>query len=207
MRSPPSGSVDGAETDLEPLLEALALGSPQALFVPVSDTVATSIVQLAPGVDGLGDMLLITGDGLIDEGFMEQPETEGMFFSGPEIHFGDNRNESTGMSASAFAAIYEDRFETPPVSAFWGHAYDATTLLLEAIEAASVESDGQLVIDREAVRQHLNGVAGFEGIIGTISCDEFGDCGVPLITVIEHLDSDDVAASRDNSVFEYSPQG
>ncbi|GIS99422.1 MAG: hypothetical protein CM1200mP26_11350 [Acidimicrobiales bacterium] len=79
-----------------------------------------------------------------------------------------------------------------PSAAFWAHAYDATTLLLEAIDAASyVDEDGALVIDRAGVREWLNGVTDYEGMIGTLSCDEFGDCGSQKITVIGHADSGD----------------
>ena len=197
--------VNREETDLVPQLTALAAGSPQALFLPVSQTVGEAIVQQAPGVAGLEDLLLITGDGLIDDEYMAQPETEGMFFSGPKIHFGNNRNESTGMSAPGVVAAYEEFHGTPPASAFWGHAYDATTLLLEAIEAASRTSGDSLLIDRAAVREHLHGTSGYAGIIGSITCDAFGDCGAPAVEVIEHLDATDVPAGRDNAVYEYEP--
>ena len=196
--------VSSAETNMVPPLTGIALGSPEALFMPVSATVAESIVRQAPAVAGMEDVLVIAG-GLLEDSFMAQPETEGMFFSGPETRFGDNRNESTGMSAEGIVADYEDLYGSPPNSAFWGHAYDATTLLLEAIEASSTVSDGTLRIDRAGVRAYLDGVDGYAGIIGDITCDGFGDCGVPAIAVIEHLDATDIPASRDNAVYEYAP--
>ena len=79
-------------------------------------------------------------------------------------------------------------------------------MLLDAIDAASyVDGDGNLVIDRAGVREALNGVSGYSGLIGTISCDDFGDCGSQKITVIEHADSGDVEASKQAVVFEYAP--
>ena len=197
--------VSPAETDLEGPLAGLALGSPEALFLPVSQTVGESIVQQAPDVAGMEDVLLIAADGLLADDFMMQPETEGVFFSGPAIDFGDNRNESTGRSATRILADYEDFYGIPPNSAFWGHAYDATTLLLEAIEAASEEVYGGMRIDRAGVRAYLDAVAGYGGVIGGITCDGFGDCGVPTIAVIEHLDATDIPASRVNAVYEYAP--
>ena len=197
--------VSRAETDMAPVLAGLALGSPEALFLPVSLTVGESVVQQAPDVAGMEDVQLITADGLLADDFMVQPETEGLFFSGPAIDFGDNRNESTGRSATRILADYEDFYGVPPNSAFWGHAYDATTLLLEAIEASSEEVYGGLRIDRAALRRHLDGVANYSGVIGDITCDEFGDCGLPTIAVIEHLDATDIPASRVNTVYEYAP--
>ena len=102
-------------------------------------------------------------------------------------------------------ADYEDSYGVPPNSAFWGHAYDATTLLLEAIEASSEEVYSGLRIDRAALRRYLDGVVDYSGVIGSISCDGFGDCGVATIAVIEHLDATDIPASRVNTVYEYAP--
>ena len=197
--------VSGDETDIAPTLRSIAAGEPQALFLPVSNAVGSSIVQQAPDVMGMENVLLIGPDGLLDDAFMDQPETEGMFFSGPAVDFGDNRNESTGMSAPEVLATFEEFYGVPASSAFWAHAYDATTLLLEAIEAASSEQDGALVIDRAKVRAYLDAVDGYAGLIGEITCDGFGDCGVPRIAVIEHLDATNIPASRANAVYEYEP--
>ena len=197
--------VSSAETDMAPALAGIALGSPEALFLPVSESVGENIVQQAPGVAGMEGVLLIAADGLLADDFMMQPETERLFFSGPAIDFGDNRNESTGRSATRILADYEDSYGVPPNSAFWGHAYDATTLLLEAIEASSEEVYGGLLINRAGLRQYLDTVAGYSGVIGDIACDAFGDCGVATIAVIEHLDATDIPASRVNVVYEYTP--
>ena len=103
-------------------------------------------------------------------------------------------------------ADYEAAHGEPPSAAFWGHSYDAAAMLLDAIEAASyVDGDGNLVIDRAGVREALNGVSGYSGLIGTINCDDFGDCGSQKITVIEHTDSGDIEASKQAVVFEYAP--
>ena len=197
--------VSSAETDMAPALAGIALGSPEALFLPVSESVGENIVQQAPGVVGMEGVLLIAADGLLADDFMMQPETERLFFSGPAIDFGDNRNESTGRSATRILADYEDSYGVPPNSAFWGHAYDATTLLLEAIEASSEEVYGGLLINRAGLRQYLDTVAGYGGVIGDITCDGFGDCGLATIAVIEHLDATDIPASRVNTVYEYAP--
>ena len=102
---------------------------------------------------------------------------------------------------------YEEQFGEPPSAAFWAHAYDATTLLLEAVKAAShVTGSGTLMIDRAGIREYLDSVSGFEGIIGTISCDEFGDCGSQRISVIENLGGEEnIEDSKMNVVFDYAP--
>ena len=68
-----------------------------------------------------------------------------------------------------------------------------------------MDGDGHLIIDRAGVREALNAVSGYSGIIGTISCDDFGDCGSQKITVIDHQDSSDIETSKAAVVFEYAP--
>ena len=46
-----------------------------------------------------------------------------------------------------------------------------------------------LYVDRAALREALDSVSGFEGIIGTITCDDFGDCGTGRGTIQLHADS------------------
>ena len=129
-----------------------------------------------------------------------------MYFSGPDPRFGDNVNESTGKTADDVSGTYESLYGEAPTSPFWGHGYDATAMLLDAISAASyVDNDGNLVIDKAGVREHLNNLTGYHGLIGLINCDAFGDCGSQKVTVIQHLDSDDFRASMANVVFEYAP--
>ena len=206
------GSVTGVgvvardETDLVPTLTDLAGGSPDALFFPVSQTVGAAIVQQLPDVSGLDGVLRLSGDGLLADAFLGLEESEGMFLSGPNLSFGTNTNESTGRQGADLLSEYEGAYGTAPEAAFWAHAYDAATLLLEAIEAASRPEGESLVIDLAGVREYLDGVSGYGGIIGSISCDDFGDCGVRRMAVVEHLDSGDPAATRSNTVYEYVPQ-
>ena len=199
------GVVAGDETDLVPTLNALAGGSPQALFIPVSETVGAAVVEQLPEVPGLDGVLRLSGDGLLSDAFLGLEESQGMFLSGPNLNYGAKANESTGRHAADLLSEYEDTYGTTPEAAYWAHAYDAATLLLEAIEAASHTDGESLVIDLAGVREYLDGVSGYIGIIGSISCDDFGDCGVRRIAVVEHLDSGNPAATRSNTVYEYNP--
>ena len=146
------------------------------------------------------------GDAVLHFPFMSLTGSRGVFIAGPDLDFGDNANEATGTNAEQTAERFEEVAGTPPFRAFWAHAYDATTLLLQAVEAASRTDGGTLVVDRAGVREYLDQVAGFQGIIGDITCDEFGDCGSGKISIIEHLDLDNPDESWDNTVYRFSPQ-
>ena len=199
-------AVNKEDTDMVPILTEIAAGNPAALFFPIFQPAGDFVADQAPRVSGLEETTLLTDAALLIEGFMSLPQSEGIYISGPDTRFGNDANESTGKTAADVLQVYEDRYGGTPSGAYWAHAYDATTLLLEAIRAASEVVDGELVIDRTAVRDHLYAVDGYQGTIGMISCDPFGDCGVQKVTVIHHLDHTDIEASRNNIVFEFAAQ-
>jgi len=203
------GSVSGVtginkgDTDMVPALTEVAAFSPGALFFPIFQPEGDFIAAQAPTVSGLEDAYLLAADGLLVDDFLALSDSEGMHFSGPDVRFGANVNQSTGQNADQILAAYDQAHGEPPSAPFWGHAYDAATLLLDAIAAASWVEDGDLRIDRAGVRQHLNSVSGYSGITGTLSCDDFGDCASQKITVISHESSDDIEASKNNVVYSY----
>lgn len=193
------------ETDLVPAVAELAADSPEALFLSVSRAVGRNIVTPPAGAADLADVLLIAPDALLADSFLGLKESEGMFFSGPDVRFGDNANEITHRTADELLAEYRATYGGNPETPFWGHAYDAAVLLLEAIRSASYVDGETLVIDRAGVREFLDGVSGFAGIIGPISCDRYGDCGSQTNVIVQHLDANDIAATRANVVYEYDP--
>ncbi len=196
--------VNKEDTDMVPVLTEIAAGSPGALFFPIFQPAGDFVADQAPGVAGLDGVVLLGADGLQVQTFMELPQADGMYLSGPDLRYGSNTNQSTGVTADKFLADYESNNGNAPEAPFWAHSYDATTILLEAIKAASHVHDGDLEIDRAGVREYLDNLSGYEGIIGTLSCDDFGDCGAQRITVVQN-DSGDFAGSIENVVFSFAP--
>ena len=192
-------AVNKGDTDMTAVLSEVAGFSPEAIYFPIFQPEGDFIVQQIGSVSGLEDVTLIGADGLLVSEFLELPETTGMYFSGPDLAFGDNTS-STGVNAEAFLARYEAEFNELPSAAFWAHSYDATILLLTAIDAVAVESeDGTVYIDRQALRDELDATTDFPGIIGTITCDAFGDCGAQRIAVVLH--EGDAVAATSNVVY------
>lgn len=197
-------SVNKGDTDMTAVLTEAAAGGPQVLFFPIFMPEGGFIVQQIGGVSGLEDTVLIASAGLLTDNFMELPEAEGVYISGPDLRFGGNSNAYTGKTADEFLAEYREAYGEEPSGGYWGHAYDATTMLLSAIERVAVESDGALYIDRSRLREDLDQTS-FNGIIGPIRCVEFGDCGTGRLTVIHHTDSRSLEESKNNIVFDFSP--
>ena len=200
-------AVNKGDSDMVPVLTEVAAGSPEMLFFPIFQPEGDFIVQQASTVSGLENTTMMAADGLLNSNFLAVAETQGMFFSGPDVRYGSNYNQSTGETAADVLGDYKAEFGESPAAPFWAHSYDATTLLLDAIAAASYDDGGTLVIDRAGVREHLNGVTGYSGLIGTMACDAYGDCSSSKITVIQNIDTGDYEASTANVVYEYAPLG
>ena len=199
-------AVNKGDTDMVPVLTEIAAGSPGALFFPIFQPAGDFVADQAPGVSGLEDTILLAADGLLNTNYLSLPQTRGIYFSGPDQRFGENVNQSTGKSAVDVLAEYESRYGVGPAAPFWAHGYDATALLLDAIAAASWVEDGNLMIDRQGIRDHLNSVQGYQGLIGILNCDAFGDCGASRITVVQNIGGEENAeASLNNVVFSYAP--
>ncbi len=200
-------AIAKGDTDMVPVLTEIAATSPEGLFFPLFQPESDFMADQVRTVAGLEDVVLLSADASLNTDFLALEQSEGMHFSGPDTRFGENTNQSTGKTAAEVLADYEAANGEIPSAPFWGHSYDAAALLLDAIDAASfVDGDGNLVIDRAGVREALNGVSGYSGLIGTLSCDEFGDCGSQKITIIEHLSSADPEASLENVTFEFAPE-
>jgi branched-chain amino acid transport system substrate-binding protein len=74
---------------------------------------------------------------------------------------------------------------------FHAHAYDAYNMIADAIESVAFVEDGTTFIPRTALRDALFATSGYEGVTGTLTCDEFGDCADARISVSEVIEGDD----------------
>ena len=199
--------VDREDEDLVPVLTEIAAGEPEALFFPIFWPTGGFLVEQAADMPAFSETVYATADGLLNDDFLSLPQSEGTYVSGPDSRFGSNTNQTTGQSAAGLRTRFEETTGGSPAGTYWGHAYDATVLLLDAISAASYvrSDDGALVIDRAGIREYLDNLSGFQGVTGVLSCDEFGDCGASRVVIHEHLDSTDIEATRQSVVYEVGP--
>lgn len=179
----PTGS-----TELLPALTEAAAARPDGLYFPLFGLEAIALVQQFGQVPGLEGAERIGGAGLLSAGFLGTPESEGIYAGAPESAPGDYVNDATGESRAQFFAGYQERYGGAHPSAYTPHAYDATTLLLRAIDEAAVSDGDTLHVDRAALRDALSASA-FQGVTGDLSCDEFGDCGSGRVDIVHHTDS------------------
>ena len=176
--------VSRGESDMMPTLTRIAADSPEGLFFLLFPDEAAHVARQIEQVDGLGELTLIISDSLL----LAAPEAVGVYLTGPELGYGENVNEATGKSGDELIAAYKERYGEGSTSAYLAHAYDATTLLLHAIEEVAVVAGDTLYIDRARLREALTSTTGFQGIIGVISYDRFGDCGTGRAEIRHHTD-------------------
>ncbi len=184
-----STSVSRGDTDMVPVLTEIASGSPDGLFLPLFPDEASHMVRQIGQVTGLEDVTLIGGAGVLTPSFLAVPESEGIYLPGPDLNFGSNANETTGKTFDDLLDDYETRYGEAPTSNYMVHAYDATTMLLRAIEEVAIVEGESLYIERSQLRKTLTSLRDFKGIIGVITCDEFGDCGTGRVQISHHTDS------------------
>lgn len=193
-------AINKGDTDMRPVLTEVAAAGPDLVFMPVFQPEADFLVQQATEFRELADVQFMGADALLADTFVTIPETDGMFLSGPAVDQGTEEYDK-------FVERYAEKAGTAPIQAFHAHAYDATNVLLDAIESVAQRDGDSLTIDRGALRDWIYDLEGFDGLTGTLSCNQFGDCAQPRIGVYSNDDpSAGITAVVQNVVFTSSPQ-
>ena len=178
-------AINIGDTDFRPVLTTIAADSPEVLFFPIFEPEGNAIIAQWDEVAGLADTIPISADGLKTGTFLEanglEAQALGSYFSGPDLNFGDRyQNEF-------LPAYYKLSGTDVTLSAYHAHGYDAFNILMDAVEAAVVgeSADGTLYVSKAGVREYVAGLTDYAGLTGTLTCDEFGDCGSEEVSIAE----------------------
>jgi branched-chain amino acid transport system substrate-binding protein len=171
-------AVNKGDTDMKPVLNAVAVDSPEFMYYPVFTAEGGFITKQAKEVSGLENTILSAADGMISAAAIEAVGEAGedMYFSGPDLSF-------SGETYERFLSAYVEKYGSEPISVFHAHAFDAANMIFTCIEEVGVEEGGSLHIGRQALRDCLYGTSNFQGITGNLTCNEYGDCADPKISV------------------------
>jgi branched-chain amino acid transport system substrate-binding protein len=205
-----STAINKGDTDMKPVLTEIAAAKAELIFFPIFQPEGDFVVKQAKQVDGLQDTALMGADGLLSDTYMAIPDvhntppgpkgtTQGMYFSGP--------NPPAGSAYDQFAAKYKAKAGKEPIQAFHAHAYDAYMMLTNAIKSVVQKlSDGSLFIDRQKLRDAVGATKDYQGITGPLSCDKFGDCANPRISVFQATKAQkDLPAVKKNVLYTLEP--
>lgn len=172
------GAVNVGDTDMRPILTTIAAGSPDFLYYPIFIPEGGQITRQAGDISGLENTTLAGADGMFSPDFVEAAgdACEGMYISGPNLAFENPIYDH-------FLEVHLEKYGKT-LSVFHAQAYDGTMMLLAAIEKVAVkDEDGTLHIGRQAIRDALYATKDYDGITGSLTCDQYGDCADPAIAV------------------------
>jgi len=156
-----------------------AAGPPEFMYFPIFTAECALLAKQSKEVAGLENTVIAAADGCISAASAAAigDAGEGMLFSGPDIAF-------TGDLYTRFKEAYNTKYGTDTLSVFHAHAFDASNMIFDCIEQVGAsDNDGTLHIGRQAMRDCLAATANFSGITGTLTCDQYGDCADPKISV------------------------
>ena len=174
-------AVNKGDTDMRPVLTSISAKEPDFLYYPLFTAECAFMTQQAGEVAGLENVILASADGCLSAAAAEAigDAGEGMYFSGPDLSF-------SGGIYQDFLAKYQENYGTEPLSVFHAHSFDAANMIFDCVDkVAEKEDDGTIHIGRQALRDCLYATSGLSGITGTLTCNQYGDCADPQISVSE----------------------
>ena len=127
---------------------------------------------------------LIGADGIKDDGFVSVAgtlaEKLGMYFSGPDLNFG-------GKYDTDFLPKYRALSGTKnPIAPYHAHGFDAANILMDAIAKVGVQdANGVLWVPKDALRQYVAALKDYPGLTGTLTCNQYGDCGSSFVSIAQ----------------------
>lgn len=180
-----------AEAALDALLDDAVSAEPDVAFLPLAGEVLGALLPAWAGRSALDDVPRIAsgralGADLRAPELLALDAALDLRVTAPSLDATDAVSAVTGMSGSQTLerVVATSGVDDPP--GWWAYAYDAATLLLRAIDDASlVDIDGSLVLSRAELRGAIARTA-FEGLTGPLRCDPLGDCAAPRIVIHRH---------------------
>jgi branched-chain amino acid transport system substrate-binding protein len=190
------GAVNVGDTDMRAVLTTVAADQPDVLYFPIFEPEGDFIVAQSSDIEGLENTAMVGADGLLAASMPENagPNSVGMYLSGPYVK---------GAFYDEFLEKWDAKYGGTPPSAFHAFAYDATNMLMDAIEDVAVQAeDGTLYVGRQAIRDKLSNLVGYAGLTGNLDCTDknfpgvgvsHGDCGTGEALAIFQIGEDQLA--------------
>lgn len=168
------GAVNKGDTDMASILTEIAIHQPDVIYVPLFEPESNFFAAQMTHIPGLEDSIVIGGAASFSSSFPENTGAAaiGIYVSGPLV---------SGAAYEELLSQWVEEYGSDPPSGYHAHAYDATNLLLNALESVAVANDdGRLVFGRQAIRDAVAATEDYPGLTGRLTCLEespfAGDC-------------------------------
>ncbi|MBI3738067.1 MAG: branched-chain amino acid ABC transporter substrate-binding protein [Chloroflexi bacterium] len=175
------GQIDlSARPNISTDLQLTSALNPDVVYYPVYTEDGIAITKAIFDL-GMGNLALISSDGLLSSDFIKQtePNSEGMYMSGP----------AEVQESESFTQKYVSRYGEQFIAAYHLQGYDASNMLFYAIQQSAVVVGDKLYIQRQKLRDALYGIRGMKGLSSDITCSPVGDCSQPNIEIFQVADS------------------
>jgi branched-chain amino acid transport system substrate-binding protein len=155
----------------------VAAAAPDVVFVPIQGTDAcTTTIGLLRSEPRLAGARIVTADGCLTSATLAAlgpRSTPPVYASGPD----SSTVAKNAFYTQQFLPAYTSLYGTEPAGVWHPNAFDAATLLFDAVRrAAQPRPDGSIVIVKRDLVRALYATDGFEGLSGTLECRPTGDC-------------------------------
>jgi branched-chain amino acid transport system substrate-binding protein len=171
--------ITPGETDYSAPLAAIAAAGPELIYFGGYDADAAVLVTQMP-LAGLVDVMFFGCDGTHGLTYLELAgeAAEGTFATFVPIPESGEFDQ--------FRQDYFDKYneEQGTLSTFTPHSYDAMSILLMSAEEVAVEADGKLYIPRKALADAVRGTTDYQGLTGSITCTDVGECAAASIQFV-----------------------
>ena len=189
------GKISKGATDMSALLNEIAESGADLVYFPLFAQEAILLAQQLANRPGMEDTIMMTADAAYSTYFAETAGEAaiGLYVAAPHV---------AGEAYDAFLESWRREIdEAGPSGGFHAHGYDATNLLLDAVESVATErDDGTLMIGREAMRAAIAAVEEYPGLTGSLTCrDESpyaGDCATGEALAILQFTAEEVDAGN-----------
>lgn len=182
------GDDDVAEQARSTLAREMVDNDVAVVFLPVGPDEALAVSTAMAGASRLSDVTRIAISVAAAPEVLDEDVAFGLVFTSPMFDFTEAVSTVTGMSASQTLERIRAESGVEDPAGWWAYAYDAATLLLKALEDASlIDVDGSFVLSRAELRDAIS-VTRFGGLTGIIACTPLGDCAARRTVMRGHDD-------------------
>jgi branched-chain amino acid transport system substrate-binding protein len=167
-------TVNRGDTYVTAVLNSIGEAAPDIVFSILSPQEAALIISQSKGTAGLENATMIVQELSFAPWLLELSgdDAVGVYVSRTWTQY-----DQSADAYQTYLLSYRDKYGEEPTSSFHPFAYDATSMLLNAIAQVAIQQeDGTLLIDREAIRAKLFQIEGFEGLSGRLTCSTNGEC-------------------------------
>jgi branched-chain amino acid transport system substrate-binding protein len=170
-------TIAPGQTDIGAVLGSIVEADPDVIYAPLMPAEAATLLNQRQQEGSLALVPIVGGRSYWGSWLIQATKgsNEGVYAVGPYIATAAYEQTST---------VYEYRYGQGPGSVLYAYAYDAASILIEALNrAAASDAQGNLIIGRQELQKAIYSTAGYPGLTGSLTCTAWGDCSSESLAV------------------------